>query len=75
MVRGKQWDWLVVCDDKPKGELGREWMEFPGTSEFHGLRIGNPMERPRQQKRLRKRQGLTIRANLFWEVWFAIDTT
>lgn len=65
----------MICDDKPKGELGREWMEAFGTSEFYGLRIGNPMERPGQQTRLEKRQGLTVRARLFWEVWFSIRMT
>lgn len=65
----------MVCGDKPKGELGKEWMEVSGRASrapwAQGMELmGNPIERPRQQSRLEKRQGLTISVSVLGGVVF-----
>lgn len=46
------------------------WRLLVDQAELHGLRIGNPMERPRQQTKLEQRQGLTISMSVLGGVVF-----
>lgn len=46
------------------------WRFLVEQAELHGLRIGNPRERQRQQSRWEQRQGLTISMSLLGGVVF-----